>query len=181
MQALDFALRECGPGDAAALALVGAATFLEAYAGLLPAESILWHANTNHSEAAYQKLLGEPATRAWLTELPPTWAAGRGAPIGYAVLSAPDFAADLLHPGDLELKRIYCFSRFHGQRIGQQLFDAALAAAENAGAPRLVLGVHRDNKRPLAFYARNGFVAIGARSFRLGDNAFDDFVLARTL
>lgn len=181
MQPLDFALRECGPGDAAALALVGSATFLEAYAGLLPAESILWHTATNHSEAAYTQLLGLPTTRAWVAEVPPTWAQGRGAPVGYAVLSAPDFAPDLVRPDDVELKRIYCFSRFHGVQVGQQLFDAALAAAAKAGARRVLLGVHRDNKRPLAFYARNGFVAVGARSFRLGDKVFDDFVLARTL
>ena len=181
MPAIEFALHQCFPADAATLALVGAATFLETYAGLLPAESILWHAATNHSEAAYQHLLNEPASRAWVARIPPTWASGSGAPVGYAVLSAPDFTPDLIQPGDLELKRIYCFSRFHGLRIGQSLFDAALAAAREQKARRLLLGVHRDNRRALSFYTRNGFVVAGARTFRLGDNVFDDHVLARTL
>lgn len=181
MPALDFAQRECRLEDTAALALVGASTFLEAYAGLLPAQAILWHCRTNHSESAYAQLLAQPTTRAWLTELAPTWAAGRGAPIGYAVLSAPDFSPDLVRLGDLELKRIYCFSRFHGLRVGQSLFDAALKSAQQSGAMRLLLGVHRDNRRALAFYARNGFIAAGARSFRLGESVFDDLVLARTL
>lgn len=181
MPATEFALHECGPADAATLALVGAATFLETYAGLLPAESILWHAATNHNEQVYRNLLQQPSTHAWVARIPPTWASGSGAPVGYAVLSAPDFTPDLVHPGDLELKRIYCFSRFHGLGIGQSLFDAVVAAAKEQNARRLLLGVHRDNRRALSFYRRNGFVIAGARTFHLGDNVFDDHVLARTL
>lgn len=181
MPALEFALRECGPEDARTLALVGSSTFLESYAGLLPAESILWHTSTNHSPQAYDELLQHSTNRAWVAEVPPTWAQGRGAPVGYAILSAPDFARDLVHPGDMELKRIYAFSRFHGLRVGQQLLEAAFAAARSSKATRLLLGVHRDNQRALAFYARNGFVSVGTRQFRLGENVFDDLVLARLL
>ncbi len=181
MQALDFALRECGLEDAPTLALVGAATFLETYAGLLPAESIVWHTSTNHSAGAYEALLGKVDSRAWVAELPPTWAAGHGAPIGYAVLSAPDFAPELVGPGDLELKRIYAFSRFKGLGVGQKLFGAVLARAQERHAARLLLGVHRDNHRALAFYKRNGFLEVGMRQFRLGENTFDDLVLGRVL
>lgn len=181
MRGTVFALHECAIGDVPALALVGAATFLESYAGLLPAESILWHTATNHSEGAYRDLLEQPNTRAWLAEVPPTWAGGRGAPVGYAVLSAPDFTPDLIAPGDLELKRIYCFSRFHGGGIGQSLFGRVVAAAQEQGARRLLLGVHRDNRRALDFYRRNGFAVVGARTFKLGENVFDDHVLARAV
>jgi ribosomal protein S18 acetylase RimI-like enzyme len=179
MQPLNFALRECSRDDASTLALVGSATFLEAYAGLLPAESILWHTRTNHSLEAYESLLDQPGSRAWVAEIPPTWAKGRGAPVGYAVLSAPDFAPNLIHPGDVELKRIYTFSRFQGLAVGQQLFETVLAAAQSSHSARLLLGVHRDNQRALAFYARNKFSEVGARQFRLGDNTFDDLVLGR--
>jgi len=181
MQALNFALRECSLEDAPTLALVGSATFLEAYAGLLPAESILWHTSTNHSTQAYENLLAQTGSRAWVAEISPTWASGRGAPIGYAVLSAPDFAPEMVASGDLELKRIYTFSRFQGLNVGQKLFDAVLAAAQSRRTARLLLGVHRDNHRALAFYARNGLSKVGTRQFRLGDNVYDDLVLGRAI
>ncbi len=177
-------IRLCTSEDAPLLALVGAATFLEAFVGFLAGDAILAHCTQNHSPQYYSNALSKPATRAWIAEVDPQIGAGP-APLGYALLTEPDFSPEIPLPGDLELKRIYAFSRFHGSPgspgPGQLLMEHAVAHARQQSAPRLLLGVHKDNARALAFYRRNGFVQAGVRTFQLGSHIYDDYVLALTL
>lgn len=166
-------IRLCNQEDAATLAIVGAATFLESFAGLISGEAILAHCRKNHHPAAYLAVLAHPAARAWLAEVAPG-----GAPVGYALLTPPDFPEALLRGGDLELRRIYLFSRFHGRGIAQGLLEEAMVEARRQGAGRLLLGVHPDNRRAIAFYRRNGFEEIGTRTFHVGAATFVDPVFA---
>src|SRR3546814_13637233 len=76
--------------------------------------------------------------RAWLAELQPG-----GAPVGFALVGAPDLAA--AGEGDIELKRIYSLSRFHGSGLGAALMNCAVTAA--AGYDRLLLGVRSEERR----------------------------------
>ena len=80
---------------------------------------------------------------------------------------------------DIELKKIYLLSRFHGSGIARRLFDAALAGA--AGRKRLLLGVKNDNHRAIAFYTKQGFRQIATRRFDVGGTLYDDVVLARAI
>ncbi|WP_421930639.1 GNAT family N-acetyltransferase [Phenylobacterium sp.] len=172
---MSITIRPCGPGDAAALALVGQATFLETYAGTLPVADILDHCATEHGEAFYARALARPDHRLWIAEM----AEGQ-APVGYAVLCPPDLPTPS-EAGDVELKRIYLLHRFHGSGLGGRLLAAALESARAAGFGRMLLGVYRENERAIAFYARQGFVEVGVRKFKVGARVYDDPVLARTL
>ena len=173
---MTVALRECTPADAATLAIIGAATLLEAFAGLVPGDALLAHCQKNHIPAAYTSYFEQPQTRAWLAEVSPG-----AAPVGYAMLTAPDFPAGLAQEGDLELRRIYLFSKFHGGGAGRGMMELAISSAREQHAKRLLLGVHPDNQRALAFYRKNGFVQIGVRTFQVGTSAFEDPVLALNL
>lgn len=168
-------LRPAGPDDAEALALVGAATFLESFAGVIDGAGLVAHCAKQHSAETYRAYLAKGA-QAWLAEIEPG-----GAPVGYAMLCDPEI--EHAQPGDLELKRIYLLSRFQGSTISAALMQAVTAAAKGAaqGAGRLLLGVKYDNHRALSFYAKNGFETIGTRRFDVGGKTYDDFVLARAL
>ncbi len=174
--ALDVEVRECTEADAPTLALIGAATLLESFAGLVPGDALLGHCANYHFPAAYVAYFEQPSTRAWLAEVAP----GR-APVGYAMLTGPEFPAGLVREGDLELRRIYLFSRFHGGGAGGRMMEAAIASARKQEAKRLLLGVHPDNQRAQAFYRRNGFVQIGLRQFKVGSSVFEDPVFALDL
>ena len=166
-----WTVREAGAGDAPALALVGGATFLETFAGVLAGASIVEHCVHANSAESYERYLAEGG-RAWLAELAPG-----SAPVGFALLTTPQLpgAGD----GDIELKRIYALSRFHGSGIGAALMQAAIAGAQ--GARRLLLGVYAGNRRAIAFYRKNGFEQIAERKFDVGGTLYDDVVLARPL
>lgn len=167
----NWTIREAGAADASALALIGAATFLETFAGILEGSAIVGHCAAQHNDAAYQAYLTNGA-RAWIAEAQPG-----GAPIGFALVGAPDLTA--AQDGDIELKRIYALSRFHGSGLGAALMQQALNAA--SGYRRLLLGVYAKNDRALAFYRKQGFSDIGTRQFNVGGNLYDDFVLALPL
>jgi ribosomal protein S18 acetylase RimI-like enzyme len=164
-------IRPAGPDDADALALVGAATFLETFAGFIDGAALVAHCRDAHSAQAYRAYLAKGA-KAWLAEIEPG-----DAPVGYALSCEPEL--ELAQPGDVELKRIYLLSRFQGSTIAGALMQAVMGEAQ--GAKRLLLGVKDDNHRALSFYAKHGFETIGTRRFDVGGKTYDDFVLARPL
>lgn len=185
-------LRLATVDDAPALALVGSATFLEAFTWMLPGADIIAHCAKNHTIEAYRTALTKPGTRITLAET-----AASGAPVGYAMLAAPDLPSFDIHPGDIELKRIYLFSRFRSRRTapvldaagqpipdlnaGQALMNAAIAEAQSMGCRRLLLGTNADNQRAIGFYRRNNFTDAGTRAFQVGSQSCCDLIMARQL
>lgn len=170
---MDWTIRPAVPGDADRLALIGAATFLDGFAGILPGEAIVAHCRRHHAADSYARHLADGAT-GWLVE-----AATGGAPLGYALVTRPDLPGG--GAGDLELKRIYLLSRMRGSGAGAALMARAIGHARGQGAARLLLGVHVHNDRAIAFYHRHGFHVIGTRQFQVGAQLCDDLVLALDL
>lgn len=165
-------LRRATPADAAVLALVGAATFLESFAGMLEAEDILAHCAREHGEARYAQWLASPVARLWLAETVDNPIA-----VGYLVgdraqLPLPDLADD-----DYEVKRVYVLGRFQGTGLGRALMARALDDARALGARRLLLGVYSGNSQAIAFYRHLGFDAVGTRRFRVGSRERDDLIM----
>lgn len=101
-------------------------------------------------------------------------------PIGFAVLTVPDFPIALA-PDDIELRRIYTLAATHGRGLGPALLTAARDEARARGKRRMLLGTHPENLRAQRFYEREGFTLVGRRSFRIGERIFDDPVYALDL
>src|SRR5687767_12829953 len=102
-------LREASPGDEAALALVGAATFLESFAGVLDGGDILAHCQRQHAPHVYAAWLADPAYKIWLAAAEPG-----DAPVGYLVLGPAELPLADLAADDCEVKRVYLLGRFQG-------------------------------------------------------------------
>lgn len=169
----EYALRPCGAECAETLSLIGAASFLENFAGFLPGEDVLAHCRNQHSPAKYSAWLAAPETRACFAEV-------RGAPVGYALLCAPDLPVTTTRD-DIELKRIYLLHRFQGSGIGAALMNWSIETACSLKKRRLLLGVHEGNEKALVFYRQHGFIDAGTRSFRVGQTICSDLILALDL
>jgi ribosomal protein S18 acetylase RimI-like enzyme len=172
---MDWTTRRATTADADRLALIGGATFLDTFAGLLDGDAIVDHCAREHSSSTYRRYLSEGA-QAWLVE-----ACSGTAPVGFSLLGSTDLPGSTSDGSDIELKRIYTLSRFHGRGIGSALMQQAMDFAEQKGHQRLLLGVYAGNGRARAFYAKNGFRQIADRRFRVGDREYDDVVLARQI
>ncbi|WP_263380888.1 GNAT family N-acetyltransferase [Granulicella paludicola] len=180
-------LRPATVADAAALALIGAATFLEAFTWMLPGSDIVAHCAKHHTAAAYEGYLAKPNTRVTLATAG-SFADDLSA-VGYTLLSDPELPTINILSGDIELKRIYLLSRFRavpvmghpGIRPAQALLDTAITDALALGRTRLLLGVNDGNQRALNFYYRNGFIEAGTRTFQVGSLTCSDLILAKAL
>ncbi|HVF94036.1 MAG TPA: GNAT family N-acetyltransferase [Sphingomonas sp.] len=161
--------------DADALALVARATFLETYAGIVPAADIVAHCATKCAAALFLDWLGRDDHHVTIAE----HAVG-DAPIGFTVLSPPDLPV-ALRPGDIELRRIYVLATAHGIGLGHALMNRAVDDARAMNGARLLLGVHGGNTRAHRFYERQGFTVAGTRRFLVGTSWFDDLVYARDI
>lgn len=168
-------IRRAQPGDEEALSLVGQATFLETFAGILDGAAIVEHCQQAHAATQYRHWLAEPDTAVWLAEISPG-----NAPVGYMVVARAQLpGADAKR--DLELKRIYLLGRFHGGGTGARLMAQAVAFATAAGAERLLLGVYAGNAAAIGFYGRQGFAHLTERQFSVGGRLYDDHVLSLEL
>jgi hypothetical protein len=105
-------IRPARDGDAQALAVVGTATFLESYAGVIDGGALVRHCADKHTQAAYAAALADPAQALWLAE-----AAPGAAPVGYLHLAPPDLPVET-RAGDLEIKRIYVLSMLQRSGLG---------------------------------------------------------------
>ena len=168
------AVRSCTPGDAAALALVAKATFLESYSGVIDGDAIVRHCAERQTPEVYAAALADPAQALWIAEMEPG-----AAPVGYLHLAPPDLPV-ATGPDDVEIKRIYVLSKLQRSGLGRRLLDAALAHARAAGKRTLFLGVYKGNERALAFYGATGFEAVGEREFEVGGRIYTDWVMARS-
>jgi diamine N-acetyltransferase len=167
----DWVIRSATANDVYALSLVGSATFLDSFAGILYGDAIIRHCASQNSTERYHGYFAAGA-KAWLGEAQ----TGR-APVAFALLTVPDLPC--ARDGDIELKRIYALSRYHGSGLGTALMEAAIEEAK--GFDRLLLGVYRENPRAIAFYRKHGFELAGERRFEVGGTYYDDIVLARQL
>lgn len=163
-------IRRAGAEDAAALAMVGAATFLESFADLIAVADMAAHVRVKHGEQAYRVFAADPASALWIAEL-----TGTGAPVGYAVLTTADLPI-ATGPDDVELRRIYILSKWHGGGLGRQLIEAVFEQARAWGKRRLLIGVYSGNHGAIGFYRRMGAEQIGTRRFQVGDALFDDLI-----
>ena len=137
------------------------------------------HIASTLSEARMGEYLRDPARELFLAHAGPV-------PVGYTMLVVgdpvdPDVAASVLARPTAELSKCYVRAASHGAGAGHALIEATAAAAAARGAASLWLGVNALNFRADAFYARQGFVRVGARRYLVGSEWHDDIVRERLL
>jgi GNAT superfamily N-acetyltransferase len=169
-------IRACQGGDERALALVGTATFLETFAAVLDGRDILAHCANQHSVQRYRAWLAAPGYALWLAEVAPG-----DAPVGYMVVAPAQLPLADIARDDRELKRIYLLDRYRGTGTGRRLVTAAIEHALATGAKRLLLGVYARNRAAIEFYQRLGFSRLGARTFNVGSQGYEDDIMGLSL
>ncbi len=178
-------IRHCGPGDEVALSIVGQASFLDTFAGILSGKDILGHCVREHSTEKYAAWLRDEEYAAWLRDEESTVWIGEvepgEAPVGYLILTKPDLPLSDISQDDGEVKRVYLLNRFRGAGLGRRLMLEAETYARSRGMRRLLLGVYSGNSAAISFYEKLGYERVGERSFTVGENTYHDFILAMSL
>ncbi|MBL7818740.1 MAG: GNAT family N-acetyltransferase [Saprospiraceae bacterium] len=97
--------------------------------------------------------------------------------IGYLKLNFGQSQTELKDDKALEIERIYVLKAFHGQKVGQLLYDKAIQVAKQMSVNYIWLGVWEENPRAIRFYKKNGFVEFDKHIFKLGDDEQTDIMM----
>ena len=169
-----FRIRAATPEDALLLSRLGAELFAQAFGAQNRPEDMRAYLSRAFTETVQSRELADPLMRTWIAE-------EKGKAIGYVQLRLASESPIHGLSSPAELVRIYTDRRWHGQGVGLALLESTVAAARDAGASDLWLGVWKLNPRGIAFYEKHGFRIAGEQDFQLGADTQHDWVMLRRL
>jgi ribosomal protein S18 acetylase RimI-like enzyme len=160
--------------DLERLQQIGRQTFQETFAAGNSEENLAAYLANGFSQEKLAAELCNPHSAFYFVEQ-----AGRV--IGYLKVNTGPAQTEPQTAHALEIERIYVLQKFHGQRVGQLLYEQALTLARQAQAEFVWLGVWEENPRVIRFYQKNGFVAFDKHVFKLGDDEQTDIMMKLVL
>lgn len=165
--------------DLPELADVAARTFPLACPPSVTAQNITAFIDENLSKARFAEYLADPDRLVLI-------AREDGRMVGYAMLirGVPDDEdvrrAVTLRPA-VEISKLYVLPDSHGAGVSAALMTGAVKRAKELGAKCVWLGVNQMNQRAQRFYTKHGFSINGTKTFRLGADIENDYVMVRPL
>ena len=165
-------IRRATPADAATLAELGAATFVETFGHLYSPEDLQAFLDESHTVEAYARVLANPDYALWIAE-------ADGHAIGYAQAGRCGLPHADVRPDDGELKRLYVRAGTQGGGTGRALMDAAMAWLLRDGPRPLWISVWSENLGAQRFYARYGFAFAGEYEYPVGEQRDIEFMFRR--
>jgi ribosomal protein S18 acetylase RimI-like enzyme len=156
--------------DAERLQQISQQTFVETFAASNTEENMRAYLADGFALEKLTAELQEPNSAFYFAGL-------AGQVIGYLKVNTGSAQTELQAPHGFEIERIYVRREFHGQQVGQLLYEQALTLATQARADYVWLGVWEENLRAIRFYKKNGFVEFDKHIFKLGDDEQTDILL----
>lgn len=168
MEAID--IKKIGVADIEQLQIIGRQTFLETFAAVNTVENIQKYLQESFAINKLTAELINPNAEFYFALL-------NNKVIGYLKINFGQAQTENIDPKALEIERIYVLKEFHGEKVGQILYEKAVSIANQKNAIFLWLGVWEENLRAINFYKKNGFVAFDKHIFKLGDDEQTDLLM----
>jgi len=140
---------------------MGALTFTQSYARIIPAEELASYTSRAFSLEQLKSELTAPEI-AYLLALAGTTACG------YSKLARTAPPLQIKGPNPVELARLYVLPEWTGKGIGTTLIRESLDAAVELGYCSCWLRVWTGNERAIKFYRRWGFCEVGREPYNVG-------------
>jgi ribosomal protein S18 acetylase RimI-like enzyme len=170
---MDIEIRPARPSDAAALAELGAITFIEAFGHMYPQADLDAFLAEHHTTPKLNQVLADPDIGVWVAEEPD------GRLVGYAQVGPADMPHPDLRPEHGELKRLYVLASHRNLGLGAKLLEPALDWLDGRGVTPVWLSVWSQNLGAQRFYERYGFRKAGEYEFPVGESRDAEFILRR--
>ena len=169
-----FEIKKIGLDQLVPLQEIGRKTFYDTFFESDSEESMKTYLATSFSTQKLTAELENPNSEFYL-------ATQNEVVIGYLKVNFGPAQTELQDGNSLEIERIYVLQDYHGKKVGQLLFEKAIAIAKDNSCSYVWLGVWEENHRALQFYSKNGFVAFDKHIFVLGDEAQTDIMMKLVL
>jgi len=156
--------------DVNQLQKIGRLTFSETFSGDNSEEDMKKYLDENFSTQKLTDELNNKNSEFYFAKLGDTV-------IGYLKLNFGESQTELKDNKALEIERIYVPKEYHGQRVGQILYEKAIQVAKQKDTDYVWLGVWEENLRAISFYRKNGFVEFNKHIFKLGNDEQTDIMM----
>lgn len=166
-------IRRATDDDAAALAELGAATFVETFGHLYPAEDLQTFLAKNHATESWVRTLTDPQRAIFIAEHQ------SGRRVGFIAVGACKLPVQDLESAAGEIQQLYVLAEFHNLRLGTRLMEVGLEWLATQGRSPLYIGVWSENYGAQRFYARYGFSKVGEYGFPVGSTVDREFIVKR--
>jgi ribosomal protein S18 acetylase RimI-like enzyme len=167
-------IEEATSKDVEEIKKIGKQTFLETFGNQNAKEDMVKYLNNSFSNKKVIDEIVNPDTIFFLFKL-------KNKTIGYLKINIGDAQTEINDNRSLEVERIYVLKEFHGQNIGQQIFNTALDFAKKMNLDYIWLGVWERNERAINFYKKNGFIEFGEHIFELGNDKQRDILMKKNI
>lgn len=101
--------------------------------------------------------------------------------IGYLKLNIGLAQTEIIDKDSMEIQRIYVLTEYQGKKVGQQLFEKAIAIATQMEFKCVWLGVWEKNEKAIGFYKKNGFIEFDKHIFNLGRESQTDIMMKKNI
>jgi ribosomal protein S18 acetylase RimI-like enzyme len=167
-------LRKVEAEEVIALQKIAKQTFSETFSEINSEENMIKYEQESLSSEKLSSELANPDSQFY-------FASDSDQVIGYLKVNFGEAQSELQDPNAMEIERIYVLKDYHGQKIGQLLYDQAIAIARESKSQYVWLGVWEENHKALKFYEKNGFVAFDKHIFSLGNDEQTDILMKKIL
>ncbi|WAC13072.1 GNAT family N-acetyltransferase [Dyadobacter pollutisoli] len=160
--------------DLATIQQIGRETFLETFAEANTEADMEKYLAENFSDEKMNSELSNPDSQffiAWDDKIP----------VGYLKVNSGLAQTELKDPSSLEIERIYVKKAYHGQMVGQILYEKSLEVAQLQKNAYLWLGVWEQNPKAIRFYEKNGFKVFDKHIFKFGEDEQTDIMMKKVL
>jgi ribosomal protein S18 acetylase RimI-like enzyme len=161
-------------GELRTLQDLGKTTFLETFSKSNTAADMQQYLAVNFSLDKLSIELSESNSQFFIA-----WDGAVG--VGYLKVNIGLAQTEPMDEQSLEIERIYVLNAYHGKKVGQLLYEQALAVAAGLGKSSVWLGVWEKNPRAIRFYEKNGFVAFDTHIFKMGEDEQTDILMQKHL
>ena len=168
-------IRRATAGDVDALSAISRDTFVETFGHLYTPQDLATHLDTMYAPEKYRDAIEEQGAVAWLL------IDDENHVQGYAYAGPCSLPHQDVHPGDLELKRLYLRRTLQNGGWGAKLFAEAEAWMRRNGPASIWIGVWSENSGAQRFYARHGYEKVGEYLYPVGETRDLEFILKKSL
>jgi len=163
-------IRSVTSNDVGQLQEIGRTTFSETFSASNTEENMEMYLTEGFSNAKLLEELNNETSQFYFALI-------EDKVVGYLKINFGASQTELKDEKALEIERIYVLKEWHGQKVGQFLYEKAIEIASQKKTAYVWLGVWEENPRAIRFYKKNGFVEFDKHIFKLGDEEQTDIMM----
>jgi ribosomal protein S18 acetylase RimI-like enzyme len=167
---MELSLHRCSSEDLDQLVLISRITFTEAFAEQNDPVDFDYYLNTALTKRSMEAELAHPHTAFYFV-------LQKNELVGFFKINDAKAQTDVFDETSYELERIYLYTNYQGQGIGDWMMEQVIRLGKEAEKHYIWLGVWEKNTGAIRFYEKKGFTKFGKHPYYIGKDKQMDWLM----